>query len=147
MTIKTHLMVHHSLTKDGSTVSWDAIRRYHQETLGWLDIGYHLGVELIGDHYEMLVGRPLLASAAAAYQRGMNRRAVHVCFVGNYDERPPPIEMLQFAAPHLADLCDVLGIEPDRGYVMGHREVADKTCPGKLFDLDLLIQLIRGMAS
>lgn len=143
--MKTHLMIHHSLTKDSGTVSWQAIRRYHMETLGWRAIGYHLGVERIGDRYEMLVGRPLTWSAAAAYQKGMNSKAIHVCFVGNYDDAPPPEEMLAFALPHLAAICDLVGIQVDPGHVIGHRLVAPyKTCPGDMFDMSQFIRLLKG---
>ena len=92
--MKSHLVVHHSLTADSGTVSWQAIRRYHTETNGWRAIGYHLGVEQIGDRYEMLAGRPLTFSAAAAKEQRMNHIGIHVCFVGNFDERPPDDAMI-----------------------------------------------------
>jgi hypothetical protein len=143
--VKTHLVLHHSLTKDSKTVSWDAIRRYHVEHNGWRAIGYHLGVELVGDHYEMFSGRPLLDRAAAAYQRNMNRLGVHVCFVGDYDKEPPPLDMLQFAAPLLADICEALQIPVDGTHVIGHREVAPyKSCPGTKFNIEAFISLLKG---
>ncbi len=146
MTTKTHLVIHHSATRDDRAVSWGAIRRYHTEVNRWIDIGYQFGVEQVGDYYEVLIGRPLYARAAAAYQRNMNRIGVHVCFVGNFDEAPPPPEMLVAAAPHLADVCEALSIPLDREHVIGHGEVAPpKTCPGKFFSVDDFVRLLRGM--
>ena len=145
--MKTHLVIHHSLTKDSGTVSAQAIRRYHVNTLGWRDVGYHLLVERVTDHTEIIVGRPLLARAAAAYQRGMNRIGVHVCFVGNYDLAPPPQEMIDFVIPHLSDICEALNIALDPEHVIGHRHVASyKTCPGSRFDMDRFRRLLRGSA-
>jgi hypothetical protein len=41
------LIIHHSLSKDGQTVDWNAIRRYHIQEKGWDDIGYHGGLSVL----------------------------------------------------------------------------------------------------
>ena len=169
MSVKTHLVAHHSLTKDGKTVSAQAIRRWHTgwKYKGnliaepdaralvargdpgvrgpWSDVGYHYLCELIGNRYELLVGRPLLARAAAAREKRMNTHGVHVCFVGNFDLAPPPQAMFDYAIPHLADLCEALDIPIDAEHVIGHRDVAPyKSCPGTEFDLNLFRALLLG---
>jgi hypothetical protein len=94
----------------------------------------------------MLVGRPLLARAAAAREASMNAIGIHVCFLGNYDVAPPPEPMLEFAFPHLASICDALLIPIDRECVIGHREVAPyKSCPGVQFDMDYFVERLRGV--
>ena len=145
---KTHVVLHHSATQDSGTVSWNAIRRYHLG-LGWADIGYHLGCELVEDaagehHYEVFLGRALDADGAHCYQGNMNRLALGVCFVGNFDLAHPPDEMLFYAAGCLAPIMRVLGIPADRAHVHPHSEFAPKTCPGTFFPLDAFIRMLRG---
>ncbi len=143
--LKTQLMLHHSWTKDTGTLSAQAIRRYHMEVNGWRDIGYHLLIELVGDRYEMLVGRPLTSSAAAAREQRMNHKAIHCCFVGNFDGASPNETMWNFGLMHLGSLCDLAGITIDREHILGHREVAPyKSCPGKMFNLDRFVQQLQG---
>lgn len=131
-------MVHHSLTKDGTTVSWRAIEEYHKITNGWLDIGYHAGVELINDTYYALIGRNINQRAAAVKEQDMNGRALHVCCVGNYDEILPQKEMLIVLINRvLHPWMEQLNIPAHA--VRGHREYAlYKSCPGKLFDMEKL---------
>jgi N-acetylmuramoyl-L-alanine amidase len=135
---RTHIMIHHSLTKDGQTVSWGAIRRYHVEHHGWIEIGYHYGVELVGEQYEALLGRSELDPAAACPQQQLNSRALHVCCVGNFDEAPPPAPMLETLVrlvilPAMAEY----GLPVER--IIGHRDIhTSKTCPGAQFDLEVV---------
>lgn len=134
------IVIHHSLTKDGQTVNWQAIRNYHKG-LGWRDIGYHFGLEMINSQAEILVGRPLLATGAHVKEENMNHRSIGICIVGNFDVVRPSINQIEKLAPFLAHLCKVFMLTPDR--VIGHRNFAPyKSCPGKAFDLASLKSLV-----
>ena len=132
----THIIIHHSLTEDGQTVNWQAIRRYHIVDLGWADIGYHYGIEWIHRGYEILVGRPL--SMDGAHTLGMNDKAIGICVVGNYDVQYPMAAMIVKLVPLVRDLCEIFSIPKEN--VQGHRDYAAKSCPGKNFNLDLIRQ-------
>lgn len=129
------IILHHSLTKDSQTVSWDAIRQYHTVTLGWKDIGYHFGIERIGGHYEILIGRMMDQEGAHCRDHGMNRKSIGICFVGNFDLQAPPTEQWDLGVRLVKCLLSILAIP--RSCVSGHCECSPhKGCPGKLFDLD-----------
>lgn len=131
----THIMIHHSATKDSATVSWDAIRRYHVEVNHWKDIGYHFGVELVGSLYTVQVGRNLETPGAHCKEQSMNRLAIGVCVVGNFDLAPPPSEQLSLLRSLAQTLMKEHNIPSSR--VVLHREYAPyKTCPGKLFPIE-----------
>lgn len=135
------IMIHHSLTKDSETVSWAAIERYHIETNGWTDIGYHYGIEQINGIYHCLVGRPEHRPAAACPQGNMNHRAIHICCVGNFDVDKVELLMLKLLVKRLLlPIMDRYGIIPSRIY--GHRDFNPaKTCPGKGFDMMYLREI------
>jgi len=129
------IILHHSLTKDSETVSWQAIRRYHINDLNWRDVGYHYGVELVNDRHEILVGRMPNDSGAHCKQMGMNRQSLGVCFVGNFDDGKPPTEMWLMGLKFVRALMDIYEIP--RQHVKGHRELCDyKSCPGYFFNLN-----------
>lgn len=136
--MKTYIMIHHSLTKDGRTFSWAPIRQYHINHNRWLDIGYHYGVELIDYEYEAMVGRPEDTTAAACRDGDMNRKAIHVLCVGNYDLQPPPEPMVVKLINYLlVPLIYRHNIAVNN--IVGHRDFTHyKTCPGSKFNLEEL---------
>ncbi len=129
-----YLMLHHSLTADSDRVSWGAIRRYHTKTLGWRDVGYHAGVEQVGECDETLLGRPWTKVGAHCRQEGMNRQAFGLCLVGNFDELPPPPTQWVAAVRLARMLIGLFDIPTET--IIGHRDFAPKSCPGHAFDLD-----------
>ncbi len=157
MGIWKKVCLHHSLTKDGVTVDWQAIRRFHtswriggtivsekeaREALRegnktvvapWLDIGYHFGIEKINNHYEVLAGRPLNISGAHCV--GQNSIAIGFVFIGNYDVEEPVNEMLLAGAKFLKGLMLELDISLEEVY--GHHFYASyKSCPGTKFNIE-----------
>ena len=129
-----YIMIHHSLTKDSGTVSWQAIRRYHMQTLGWVREGYHFGLELVNNEYEILVGRPLDMDGAHCNKQGMNSKALGICFVGNFDIDPVPEGQWEKGIEIVKSLVNLLDIPTP--FIVGHRDFDDRTCPGRLFDLN-----------
>lgn len=133
---KLFLMLHHSLTKDGDTVSWKAIEEYHTRVNGWKDIGYNWGFELIQGHYYSLVGRDVTQEAAACKEGRMNQLAEHLCWVGNFDEeKPSETGKIILIKRLVIPILKRLKIGPSQ--IVGHNQYATyKSCPGKLFDLE-----------
>ncbi len=133
------IILHHSLTKDSETVSWGAIRKYHVEVEGWLDIGYHFGIEQVGDGFEVFAGRPL--DRVGAHTKGQNGTSLGVCCVGNYDVDTVPEGMIQKLIPLLRGLMSVFSIPSDQIY--RHSDFAPKTCPGSHFPFDRVVSALK----
>lgn len=132
------IIIHHTWSKDNlHKYDWDTIRAYHK-SLGWNDIGYHWGVELVKDKLQIVRGRPEFIIGAHCY--GHNQNTLGIALVGNYDIAEPSKEAMEL----LARLCcsrlhkhpSIIAIEPHHKYNSG------KTCPGKLFDMNKLLYLI-----
>lgn len=130
------IIVHHSKTPDGATLSVPAIRKYHVETNGWADIGYHFLVEEVGDHVEVIVGRPL--DRTGAHCQGHNNDSIGICFVGDFDLEAPSDHLLEVAASRLiVPLLRLFNL--GAASIEGDRtNYPTKTCPGRMFDLERL---------
>lgn len=133
-----YIIIHHSLTEDGKTVSWGAIRNYHVNTMKWLDISYHYGIELVNDHYEVLKGR--MDTEDGAHCLGFNGNALGICVVGNFDHAAPSPVQLALLVKLVKSLMAIHGISRER--VIGHHESfalrgknVEKSCPGNFFSM------------
>lgn len=141
--IPEFIIIHHSATEDSKTFSWNVIRKYH-ESLGWSDIGYHCGIELIGNHYEIMLGRLWYESGAHCKQQSMNYRSLGICVVGNFDKIKPPYEQWYLTLRLCRCLMKIYKIPLKN--ILPHRHFASyKTCPGKLFNFDKFIFDLDGM--
>jgi N-acetylmuramoyl-L-alanine amidase len=132
-----YIVIHHSLTKDGLVVDWNAIRNYHIKTNGWIDIGYHYGIENVNGEYLIQLGRPDWAQGAHCKEQGMNNKGIGVCVVGNYDLGPPPKEAMDLLVILVSDLCAKYRLSESR--IVTHNQYAPyKSCPGNKFPMDEL---------
>ena len=139
-----YIVLHHSATKDTETLSWPAIRRNHVNIRKFRTVGYHYGVEKVGNSFEIIQGRFPHEIGAHCREAGMNRRSVGICCVGNYDVMAPPPALL-FKLRGLVEWL-IIEYEIPPQNIIGHRDAGlmegydwekgqYKTCPGKLFDL------------
>jgi N-acetylmuramoyl-L-alanine amidase len=157
------IIIHHSLTKDGAVVDWQAIRRYHMswaycgnivskeeanELIGdgkrvkrpWTNIGYHYGIEKINSDYEILVGRQL--NQIGAHTRGHNQESLGICLVGNYDIDIVGDSLLRVASKLVKSHMSIFNISPNN--VFGHNEFnSHKTCPGSNFNMEAFRNKLR----
>ncbi len=148
-----NVIIHHSMTKDGTVADWEAIRKYHKETNGWSDIGYHYGIERVGKGSLLQGGRPESQPGAHTKEMHMNSQSLGICVVGNFDLAPPGLEIMRFLAEICRRKVAEYGIPVNS--ILGHREVGAmagfdwkkgqyKSCPGKYFSMDILRAMVAG---
>ncbi len=136
------IIIHHSLTKDSETVSWNAIRRYHVQKLKMINIGYPFGIELVNDNYEIFMGRMMNETGAHCRQNRMNHCSLGICFIGNFDNELPPEEQWNLGLKLISSLMDIFKISKDK--VLGHNYFAKyKTCPGKKFNVPKFVDQLK----
>jgi hypothetical protein len=134
------IIIHHSATTDGPGLSWPAIRRYHLEFRKWKDIGYHAGVDLVEDNYEILLGRP--ANVKGAHCPGKNSDSLGLVFTGNFNEHAPTAGMLETAATRILVPWMLAYDIPPEG-LQPHRAYRTTDCPGRLFPMEQLVNIVK----
>ena len=134
--------IHHSASFDSDDVDAVAFDRFHRVVRGWRAIGYHYVVEKVRGTYQAVAGRPLYM--VGSHLRGSNRKALGICFAGDYRYQAPPEEQLVVGAKLIAGLCVVCGIEPSSETIIQHRDRGATECPGEAFPISQLVELVIG---
>lgn len=122
-TLTNIIVLHHAKAK---VCGPDDIDMWHKQR-GWIGIGYHAFIRKDGTIY---TGRPF--DAVGAHVEGRNYDSVGISFEGDFEEELPTeqqmtacVELVQFLRKHYGNIP-----------VVGHRDVGNSSCPGKLFPMD-----------
>lgn len=128
------------------------IYKYHAQTLGWCDIGYHALADKYGNLFEGRYGG-LNKSIVGAHAGGFNSNTWAISMMGNYDVVQPPQVMIKSVGELAGWRAKVAGIDP-KGYdthysegssytfypygqavrlpnIFAHRDVGNTSCPGQ----------------
>lgn len=126
--IPTRITIHHTAVRLGDNSNAPgrirADQRYHQDSKGWIDIAYHVGVDRNGNIYE-LRNAELVGDTATSYDP--TGHFLVVC-EGNFDEEDVTEKLLTGAALACAWAARRYSISPET--VSGHRDFASTSCPG-----------------
>ncbi len=126
--VPTRLTIHHSAVTLGANSNAPArIRadqRYHQDSQGWIDIAYHIGVDRNGNIYE-LRDPGIVGDTATSYDP--TGHFLVLC-EGNFDEEDVTEAMLDGVALACAWASHRYSISTEM--ISGHRDFAATSCPG-----------------
>lgn len=124
------MTIHHTAVNLGSNSNAPSRLRqhqtYHQESKGWIDIAYHIGVDRNGNIFELR--RPEIVGDTATNYDPAGHFLV-VC-EGNFDEEPVTEAQIHGAALAFAWAAQRFSIPTDT--LGGHRDASpDTACPGE----------------
>lgn len=127
------IILHHSLSEDGETLNFKAIKKYHEHK-GFDDVSYHFVVEEYKEEPVVICGRPLYQEGAHTL-KGFNKTHLGVCIVGNFNIDNLEVKTEEKLVDFLAGLCIITEIPASA--IKGHKEAdTGRTCPGDFFPLE-----------
>ena len=124
------IVVHHSATETGTAESY---ARYHVNNRDWAGIGYHFVIDQDGK-----INQTNELDTISYHASNWNTRSIGICLTGNYDNQilnGNNLDSLVYLIKKLKlDLKKELNI-------IGHRDVANKSCPGNNISIELIKKL------
>ncbi|KGR74783.1 peptidoglycan recognition protein family protein [Ureibacillus sinduriensis] len=121
------IIVHHTSREH---MSAEECHEFHQKERGWSGIGYNYFIEKNGSIIE---GR---GQHVGAHAYGYNRTSIGICMTGDFDKEIPTTEQWSSLFWLSSFMLKLYHLQPDR--VLGHRELegVQKSCPGRLIEMD-----------
>ncbi len=122
-----------------------AMYQYHTKSLGWSDLGYNVVVDRFGRIYEGRAGgfeRPVIG----AHARGFNTGSFGVSIMGNFLDRQASDAAIESLTAVIGIKSAIHGLDPTgwndrmgggtwRPNIVGHRDVGQTSCPGRVAEL------------
>ncbi len=149
-------IVHHTAHSSSSSVANSysreeapglvrAMHRYHTRSLGWADIGYNVLVDRFGTVYEGRKGG-FTNGVIGAHAAGWNTGSFGVSVIGNFVDVEASAAAIEALTEVIAVKSAIHGIDPNgwtdqvgsgawRPNIIGHRDVGQTSCPGRIHGL------------
>lgn len=145
----TSIVIHHSATP---SATFEAIRQYHLG-LGFEGVGYHFVINN-GKAPGTMDGQ-IIATARWLEQRAgahtlidrhpeYNSEGIGICLVGHFEEHEPTPKQMAALEMLVLALAERYDIPLDR--IVGHGELKNTKCPGRLFPLEPFVMDLRQAA-
>ncbi len=141
-----YVVIHHSGTRSATV---EAIRRYHTG-IGFEGVGYHFVINngvaegtrdgQITPTRRWLEQRPG-AHARIVHHPEYNREGIGICLVGNFEKTPPTTKQMVALERLVLLLRRRYGIPLEN--IVGHRELKNTKCPGRLFPMEAFLMDLR----
>ena len=121
-----------------------AMYRYHTQSLGWADLGYNVVIDRFGTVYEGRAGgfaQPVIGAHASGYNTG----SFGVAVIGNFVQEQASSAALDSLEKVIGIKSAIHGVDPEgwtdrmgnnawRPTIVGHKDVGNTACPGKIHD-------------
>ena len=110
------------------------------------DINYHYVIDQIKEDFEVINCRPFVYMCDwDDISADINKRAIHVALMGNYDFKLPVKRCYEILAYRLLNpMMKMYGMSPNK--IKMHRDVSDDkeiTCPGEFVDPTIIDAMVR----
>lgn len=135
---KARMAIHHTVTPSSNPArQMRGIQRYHMDSRGWCDVGYHF---LVGQDGKVYEGRPL--HLIGAHVGGHNTGNIGISFIGcfhrsgcntsTYGPNRPNDASIRAAGRLVGELSRLYGITINTSNLKGHRDHSGQgtSCPG-----------------
>jgi hypothetical protein len=119
-----------------------AYQHYHQNGNGWSDLGYNLAIDPCGGVWEGRAGG-LDRAVIGAHARNFNTGSTGIAVMGNYEGLNPNADILAALDRVVGWKAGIHGIDTTgtlwrngatRRTVVGHRDVGQTACPGRIMN-------------